>query len=41
MSGVNAGDNVVTQTIDPSAKATTATTRTGGGIPGLGGGGRG
>ncbi len=44
-SGVNVGDNVVTQTIAAGAKSTTTTTgNTGGGgirIPGLGGGGRG
>ncbi|MDD5396557.1 MAG: efflux RND transporter periplasmic adaptor subunit [Candidatus Moranbacteria bacterium] len=40
VSGINAGDNVVTQTIDPNAKATTPTTtgNRGGGIPGFGGG---
>ncbi|MEI8343787.1 MAG: efflux RND transporter periplasmic adaptor subunit [Candidatus Moraniibacteriota bacterium] len=41
VSGVNVGDNVVTQTIDPNAKATTTTTstsRTGGGMGILGGG---
>jgi RND family efflux transporter MFP subunit len=38
VSGVNAGDNVVVQTIDPNAKATTTTTTSrNGGIPGLGG----
>ncbi len=39
VSGVNIGDNVVTQTIDPNAKATTTTTSTnrGGGMGILGG----
>jgi HlyD family secretion protein len=45
VSGINAGDNVVTQTIDPNAKSSTTSTggggNRGGGIPGLGGGGRG
>lgn len=50
-SGLNAGDKVVTQTINPSSTSSTSTTRTtntpggggGGGfrLPGLGGGGRG
>ncbi len=48
ISGINAGDNVVTQTINSSATSTSTTsptTRTGGGVgglrlPGLGGGGR-
>ncbi len=41
VSGVNVGDAVVTQTIDPNAK-TTSTSSNGGGlrIPGIGGGGR-
>jgi HlyD family secretion protein len=40
VSGINVGDNVVTQTIDPTAKATTTTTSTnrGGGMGILGGG---
>ena len=39
VSGINVGDNVVTQTIDPNAKATTtSTSRTGGGMGILGGG---
>ncbi len=39
VSGINVGENVITQTIDPNAKATTTS---GGGvrIPGFGGGGR-
>lgn len=37
VSGVNVGDNVVTQTIDPNVKASTTTSRSSG-IPGLGGG---
>jgi len=42
VSGVNTGDNVVIQTINPNAKATTtSTTSRGGSIPGLGGGGGG
>jgi RND family efflux transporter MFP subunit len=36
VSGINVGDNVVTQTIDPNAKTTTTSTA-GSGIPGLGG----
>lgn len=40
VSGVNVGDNVVTQTIDPNAKATTTSTSKAG-FPGLSGGGRG
>lgn len=38
VSGINAGDNVVTQTIDPNAKATTSGASGGLRIPGLGGG---
>ena len=38
VSGVNEGDNVVTQTIDPNTTATTARSSGGLGIPGLGGG---
>ena len=40
VSGINVGDKVVTQTIDPNAKTTTttSTSRSGGGFPGLGGG---
>ena len=41
VSGINAGDNVVIQTIDPNAKATTTGTGSSGTrIPGFGGGGR-
>ncbi|TAK96214.1 efflux RND transporter periplasmic adaptor subunit [Patescibacteria group bacterium] len=43
VSGVSAGDKVVTQTIDPNAKSTTAAGGQGGSgfrVPGLGGGGR-
>lgn len=39
VSGINVGDNVITQTIDPNAKSTTtSTTNRSGGIPGFGGG---
>jgi RND family efflux transporter MFP subunit len=38
VSGINVGDNVVTQTIDPNAKATTPASTGRGGFPGLGGG---
>ncbi|HBI33810.1 MAG TPA: hypothetical protein DEA43_04175 [Candidatus Moranbacteria bacterium] len=39
VSGINAGDNVVIQTIDPNAKANTTTNNSGGvRLPGLGGG---
>ncbi len=38
VSGVNVGDNVVTQTIDPNAKATTTSTNRSGGMGILGGG---
>ena len=38
-SGLTEGQEVVTQTINPSAKTTSTTTRGGSGIPGLGGGG--
>jgi RND family efflux transporter MFP subunit len=38
VSGINAGDNVITQTIDPNAKATTSGASGGLRIPGLGGG---
>ena len=42
VSGINLGDNVIIQTIDPNAKTTTTSTtgggNRGGGIPGLGGG---
>jgi RND family efflux transporter MFP subunit len=41
VSGINAGDNVVVQTIDPNAKTTTPSTTGGARIPGFGGGGRG
>lgn len=41
VSGINVGDNVVTQTIDPNAKATTPANNGGARIPGFGGGGRG
>jgi RND family efflux transporter MFP subunit len=42
VSGVNVGDNVIIQTIDPNAKATTPASPGGGArIPGFGGGGRG
>ncbi len=42
VSGINVGDAVVTQTIDPNAKTTTSSTNSGGlRLPGFGGGGRG
>jgi len=37
VSGINVGDNVITQTIDPNAKATAPTTGGGIRIPGMGG----
>lgn len=41
ISGINVGDNVIIQTIDPTAKATTPASGGGARIPGFGGGGRG
>lgn len=41
ISGISEGDNVVTQTIDPNAKASTGASSNRGGFPGLGGGPRG
>lgn len=38
VSGINVGDNIVTQTVDPNAKANTTTNTNRGGFPGLGGG---